>query len=101
MVDWFAFVGGISVLCFLFGKTINHIFMRDAHIGPMMEKLFEVQDVSKLNNIRLDKYNNKAINEITNPYNPFNRKPKPPPLITPKVKPVDEESKDEMEEIQT
>ena len=53
MVDWFAFVGGISVLCFLLGKTINQIFMRDPHIGPMMEKLFEVQDVSKLNNIRL------------------------------------------------
>ena len=57
--------------------------------------------MSKLNNIRLDKYSNKAINEITNPYNPFNRKPKPPPLITPKVKPGDEESKDEMEDIQT
>ena len=57
--------------------------------------------MSKLNNIRLDKYSNKAINEITNPYNPFNRKPKPPPLITPKVKPGEEESKDEMEDIQT
>ena len=58
--------------------------------------------MSKLNNIRLDKYTNKAINEITNPYNPFYRKPKPPPLIKSKVKPADaEESKDDLEDIQT
>lgn len=28
----------------------------------MMEKLFDVQDISKLNNIKYDKYTNKAIN---------------------------------------
>ena len=50
--DWFGFLGGIAVVFFLLGKVINHIFFRKRFISPMMDKLFQVQDVSKISNIK-------------------------------------------------
>lgn len=68
LLDWVAFAGGLAVICFLGGKIVNHCFFRKKYISPMMDKLFQVQDVSRINNVKKANYTNKAINETTNPY---------------------------------
>lgn len=39
-IELIAFIGGISVMYFLLGKIINHIFLRKTYISVMMDKLF-------------------------------------------------------------
>ena len=73
LIDWFGFIGGISVVVFLLGKTVNHIFFRKQFISPMMNQLFQVQDVSKINNVKRQNYTDKAINNTTSPYRGANR----------------------------
>lgn len=62
LLDWVAFAGGLAVICFLVGKIINQCFFRKKYISPMMDKLFHVQDVSRINNVKKANYTNKAIN---------------------------------------
>ena len=63
MLDWLAFIGGISFLFFCIAKFLNdNLCCSKNYISPMMEKLFDVQDISKLNNVKYDRYSNKAIN---------------------------------------
>jgi len=40
LLDWLAFLGGISVIYFLIGKLVNHFFFRKKFVSPMMDKLF-------------------------------------------------------------
>lgn len=42
VLDWLGFIGGISVVVFLLGKLINHVFFRKQFISPMMNQLFQV-----------------------------------------------------------
>ena len=39
-IELIAFIGGISVVYFLLGKIINHIFLRKTYVSVMMDKLF-------------------------------------------------------------
>ena len=71
IIDWVGFIGGTAVIVFLFGKLVTVLFFRKTYISPMMDKLFQVQDVSKISNIKKVNYTNKAINETTNQYKNF------------------------------
>ena len=74
LLDWLGFIGGIAVLCFLVGKIVNYIFFRKKYVSPMMDQLFQVQDVSKIDNVKKERFTNKAVNEPTNQYkSPPNR----------------------------
>jgi len=52
LIDWLGFLGGISVFFFLVGKLANHCFFRKKYVSPMMDHLFQVQDVSRISNIK-------------------------------------------------
>lgn len=66
--DWVAFVGGMAVVVYIAGKLFNRMFCRKKFISHMMNILFEVQDVSKLSNIKKVNYTDKKINEVTSQY---------------------------------
>ena len=68
LLDWLGFMGGIAVIYFLLGKLVNHICFRKKYVSPMMNELFQVQDVSKISNVKKTNYTNKAINETTSQY---------------------------------
>ena len=69
ILDLVAFVGGISVVCYLIGKlAIDNSCLRPRYISPLLDRLFQVQDVQKLDNIKRARYTDKAINAINDPY---------------------------------
>ena len=68
LIDWVAFLGGITVIIFSLGKLLNNLCCSKRYISPMMEHLFQVQDVSRINNVKKVNYSNKALNNPTNPY---------------------------------
>lgn len=55
-------------MVFLLGKIVNRLFCRKRYIANMIDSLFQVQDVSKISNIKKVNYTSKKINEPTNPY---------------------------------
>ena len=55
-------------MVYLLGKIVNHLFCRKRYIANMIDSLFQVQDVSKISNIKKVNYTSKKINEPTNPY---------------------------------
>ena len=67
-MEWFAFIGGISVVFYMLGKIVNHLFLRKTYISAMLDKLFQIQNVAKISNVKKSEYSESRINEIASPY---------------------------------
>ena len=47
---------------------MNHLFLRKTYISAMLDKLFQIQNVAKISNVKKSEYSESRINDIASPY---------------------------------
>ena len=70
ILDFLGFFGGLAVVIFVLGKMMVACLpcCKKRYVKSLIELLFQVQDVSKISNIKKVNYTDKMVNAPTDPY---------------------------------